>query len=293
VTDQQLADFLSAPIPRAVPPELRAAALLGPRDATDYAAGLLVLAAGLLASYFMFPWRILDQLALDFGRTEREKGRIVRIEPTNFGIGAQDRRRRGNGGGSVHRIVFSFRPAGRVDEVMGVCYRPPDVRDRWIDRRQSVLVEYVPAAPRISRVVGSRLNVFGYLSVVVIGLPLLGIAILGRHWTIRRDAIQMLSHGFPVTGRVVSVEPRRDLRGRMLQDKTQLTVDFETAEHPGERPVRFYVRGSDAELIKSRLASQQPLTILYDPLQTERMLLVDVLRPGARRDAVTPSHRGP
>ena len=256
--DALLAAFLADPPPRRVPPELkRAAGRQGPSWFFG-GFGLLFGGFGLFFAWMFFPWNIYRGWQLADAPTA--PGRITAVSAT----GLRENKQR------VYRYDFDFSPpaGGRVE---GTCYT---TGQRW-NAGAPVTVRYKPDDPAWCCIEGARTSVGSALSALVLLFPAIGGSLVAWVVLARRRLSFLLEHGQVGEARVTAV----DATSTQINNQRVYRITLQRLEPAGSAPlaVRKY-EPAQVALARERLASNQPVFVLYDPARPQRLLLAEALR---------------
>lgn len=256
--DEDLVKFLAAPVPRAIPPWMRKAAL---RDAAAFSTllfGLAFFIMGLVFTTVFFPRRSLDQWRLDHGESREAPGLIVSSEDTNLSINKT----------RVRAYAFEFAaPDGR--KIVGECFT---TGRRWPDAAR-VTVVYAADNPALACVKGARLGQMGLAGGFVVLFPLAGAGIVAWWVRARRRTVRLLTFGQLGDFAVVSVERTNVQVNKQQQFKVTLRrIDGDT---PSEHTVRWH-QANRLDLVNRRKESGQAIFGLFDPLKPGHILLPEL-----------------
>jgi len=261
-SDDLLAALLAASPPRRVPPALQNAAHRQSRSTVFTVLGLLFLAFGLFGGWLIFPWGIGRDWQLNDGPTAHATGKVTYASATGLTVGAS----RSRPGNPVYAYYFSFIPAGGA-ETSGVSYttglRP------W--EGTNVDIEYFAADPAVARVAGSRNSQRTWSGLFPMAVfAVLGLINVGSGWWLRRNARRLLESGALGEALVQSVE-RIGSKGMY-----KITLLMTAAGHDGPLVV---MRGLPAIIgfFTERLASKQPVFVLFDPAKPKRAIFPETL----------------
>ena len=258
VSADELRSFLSRPPPRPVPPTIRKAALKSmPLGAALF--GLAFFAFGIPFMVIFFPWRLPHDLLLDvFARSTRDAVVNVCAE-TSMNDNGRD----------VLRYEFSFTPEdGRRRS--GTCYAV----NCFVDAGSRVTVEYLAALPAVARIKGCRLSPFGWGGGFVVLFPAIGLAIVVFTFRERRRIDALLSDGRFSSGRIESVEATNVTVNKEL--RYRVTVSFKDSSGQ-DRTSSYHAYGEAVALAEAKRAEGAVIGLLYDALDSSRILLVDEL----------------
>lgn len=204
-----------------------------------------------------FPWNWTAELSLDRGNGETAEAVVTGNEPTNMTV--NDRR--------VHRISYRF--AGPSGEVKGECYftgRAPDV-DSVVE------VNFLEHDPQTNRLVGGRIDPFGYFGGFVIIFPFVGlIVMLSAHW-FRRHQMRLLKHSQFAMATVQEIRQTNVTVNDQRRYQIQLAFDDSTTD----RIHNHNAYGEEVRLARSHLESGEPIGVLYDPAKPSRLLFAEAL----------------
>jgi hypothetical protein len=248
----QLAELLAEPPPRhRISPELRKAAL---RQAAPWfwiPFGAIFAGMGLLFSVMFIPWKYAEDLKLkDGGATAA--GTVLGVTPTGMSINNTQ----------VMRYEFEFRPAaGNV--VRAECFT---TGSRW-HVGEKVTVRYLPGDPAVSVIEGARRSE-GTLGVAfVLVFPFVGFGFIAWVLVSRRRVNGLLQRGQVTEALVTRIDEtsfkinRQSVHAIALQGVDGAAL---TARHHEPAIVGF---------ARERMATRQPVFVLYDPARPKRVLL--------------------
>ena len=254
----QLAAVLAAPVPRRPPATLlrqvknEAASLIG------VGFGVFFAAFGSIFVALFFPWQLPFELRLKLPDVRTAEARIERVEATNFSI--NETRVRG------YDFLFST-PDGA--QIRGRCYT---TGERWSEGAVAT-VRYVAGDPTVACLEGARLSQGGWIGLLVLLFPAVGVSVAGYSLLERRRAERMLIHGAVAELRVTAVESTKI----QVNKRPLFRIALAPADAPGAEP--RIERRSDARAVRfamERLESGQPMFVLVDPKQPTRTLWIEL-----------------
>jgi len=257
VTVDELRDYLSGTPPRIVPPGIRRAALRRiPR--TIIVMGVFFTLFSVPFMVMFFPWRLLDDIALNTGGRVTQDGVVDACKAT--GMKENDRR--------VFSFEFSYIP-GSGDRRTGSCYATGVSREAGT----RVAVEYLALRPGVARIQGCRLSPFHWAAGFVIVFPGIGVGRMFFALRARRRVARLLVDGVFSAGRIDSVEatPVR------VNNQTRYRVNVVFKDAAGERRSSYSAYGAEAVLAEQKRAAGAVVGVLYDPADPSRVLLMDEL----------------
>ena len=254
----QLAAVLASPVPRRPPAELLA-------RVKNEAASLIVVGFGLFFAAFgsifvalFFPWQLPFELRLMLPDVRTTEARIERVEKTNFSINKA----------RVHGYEFHFStPDGA--QIRGRCYT---TGPHWPEGAVAT-VRYVAGDPTVACLEGARLSQGGWISLLVLLFPAVGLGVAGYSLLERRRAERMLIHGTVAELRVTAVESTNI----QVNKRPLFRIALAPADAPGAEP--RVERRSDARAVRfamDRLETGQPMFVLVDPKKPTRTLWIEL-----------------
>ncbi|MGE0605840.1 MAG: DUF3592 domain-containing protein [Pirellulales bacterium] len=264
ITLQELGEFLKAPAPREVPKSIRRQQLKGGLGCFPVLFGGFFAAFGSVFLVIFFPWRIVQELALDLGRPAVIDGTVTLSEETSMSQGGGKHRK----GTPIHRIRYRFQPPGKLPS-QGVCYRV----GRGYPEGKKVRIEYQPYGPSFSRIEKCRVNPFGYGGGFVLLFPAIGLTMLGFSLRGRRRQMRLLRNGLFANGQIMAVDATNLTVNN--QQRYKVSVAFDAQGLPQTAIYNAY--GADVALAQRKLAASEAVGLLYDPARPSRVLLVDSL----------------
>jgi hypothetical protein len=252
-----LATLLAAPPPRQVPRELMQAAR---RQGPSWALGLFGLlfgGFGLVFVFLFFPWHFLEDWRL--AGTPTVTGRVLAVADTRISINKQ----------RVYRYDYEYTAPGDARR-RDVCY----TTGRWWSAGAVVRVHYLPAQPELSCPEGARRSEGTTGSLLVLLFPAVGAGLLAWVVVARRRLRFLLERGEVGEARVESVEPTLT----RINNQPLHRVTLARADATGDTRVTLRLYQPDqVQLAKDRLASKQPVFLLYDPAHPQRAVLPEAL----------------
>jgi len=258
--DEQLAALLAAPPPRTVPGELQRA---GYRQAASLGLmifGLIFGGFGLAMGMVFFPWNFYRDWQLSAGSTLTAPGRVTNVGSTKLSI---NKRR-------VMSYDFTFRSAAGADE-HGTCYT---TGQQW-SRNAAVTVRYLPADPTVCRIEGARLSeANGPAGLFMLVFPGMGAGLVAWSVISRRRIRNLLEQGTVGEAVVTAVEQTYTRVNKQYVFK--ITLQRTDAPDAGALSLRSY-QPAAISFARDRMASKQPVFVLYDPANPKRVLLPETL----------------
>ncbi|MEO8358956.1 MAG: DUF3592 domain-containing protein [Vicinamibacteria bacterium] len=243
--------------PRAVPLGVRMNALFG--------GGLAVIGWGLLLFATPFFWifavnaDVVAPIVLSASAAQAT-GVITAIDATRASEGKR----------SIYRVQYSFQvPAG--PKMTGTSY----VTGTAPVVGETRPVEYVPALPGFSRIVGMRRAMFGPGGIIVLVFPAIAAAIVAFELRSGRRVLRLLRHGKVASATFVS-QQRAHIK---VNKRDVLELTFEYAGSDGLRRT-FTETTTDP----GKLRDERRETILYLPDDDESATTVDALPVGVTAD---------
>ena len=255
--DEMLANLLASTPPRKVPPELlRAAGAQGP---PWYLAlvGLMFLVMGFFFVRVFFPWHFYEDWQLRDAPVA--PGRIVTASPTSLSVNKQ----------RVYRYEFKFQTPGG-GQVDGACY----TTGRWWNPGAQVSVHYLPDRPQICCVEGARVNQGSAGSAFLLVFPLVGGGMIAWLVVGRRGQRWLLEYGQMGEALVTEVV-QTSVR---INNQYVYKITLQRADATGDTSMTLrHYQPAQVALARTRLASKQPVFVLYDPAHPRRGLLPEAL----------------
>jgi hypothetical protein len=258
--DDEVVTFLAAPVPRLIPVRLRKVALRESVPVSTLFLAAVLITFGLVFTLGFFPRRLGDQFQLDRGEAGEARGRIVSVEDARLSINKE----------KVYGYEFEFTaPDGR--RIRGDCFTSGR---RW-GAGETVSVRYAVENPDLACVQGARLGKTGAPALVVLVLPLAGVAIIVWWKRARRRVVALLTHGTLGDFRVKSVEPT----GVSINKQPQFKVILEQSDGGGSvvHTVRWH-QPNRLELVRTRQQNGKPVFGLFDPARPNGILLPELWR---------------
>ncbi len=248
--------LIQAP-PRQVPPGIQRAAN---RENSFWFIGLGAVmfgGLGLILAWFFFPWKFYQDWQLR--DAPLVPGHVLSAHQTNVRINKQ----------RVYRYEFEFvLPA--ADRIQGTSF----TTGRQWDQGSAVEVRYRPENPAVCCIAGARSSESPGGSALVLLVPVGAIVLAGLGIRTRRRLQFLLEYGQVTKARVLSVE---ELAIRVNQQRVcRILLQRLDPGAGGPITVRKH-QPTQVALLRERLASGQPVIVLYDPAHPERMLLPEAL----------------
>ncbi len=260
--DDVLAEMLATPPPRKVPPGLLRAARRQDASFGLILVGLIhtVMAFGFVG-YLAYQGMFHDW-ELNGGQAAHAAGRVDAVHKTD---------RPDRGGGVIYSYDFTFRPPGGAER-QGRAFT---TGERWTVGA-SVDIEYLATAPAVARIAGSRTTRVGFRGqdmALNLALPPLGLLILAYGLWGRRRVRWLLESGTLGEAVVEAVKPLpQKFRGHRLH---KITLRRIGAGAPPIVTQRYQPKA--VAFYQARLASKQPVFMLFDPAQPKRALFPEAL----------------
>jgi hypothetical protein len=185
-SQEELARFLAAPVPRTLTRGIKHAAVGGvPAFINTFLFGaFLFCIASLFASIFT-PKNILDDWALEKRGISIHGATVVKVEETNFAEGRQAFAK------TIYRFIFAFRTQNG-EAVTAECFFKGAA---WTEN-QRVSVRYLPENPKVAHIIGARRDKFsGFFGVFPLVLSTLGLGIMFIPLWNRRRRLRLLVNG--------------------------------------------------------------------------------------------------
>ena len=254
----QLAAVLASPVPRRPPAELLRRVKNEAASPIGVGFGLFFAAFGMIFVALFFPWQLPFELRLKLPDVRTAEARIERVEATNFSINET----------RVHGYDFLFStPDGA--QIRGRCYT---TGERWSEGAVAT-VRYVAGDPTVACLEGARLSQGGWIGLLVLLFPAVGVSVAGYSLLERRRAERMLIHGAVAELRVTAVESTKI----QVNKRPLFRIALAPADAPGAEP--RIERRSDARAVRfamERLESGQPMFVLVDPKNPTRTLWIEL-----------------
>lgn len=254
----QLAAVLASPVPRRPPAELLARVKNEAASLIGVGFGLFFAAFGSVFVALFFPWQLPFELRLKLPDVRTAEARIERVEATNFSINKT----------RVRGYDFRFStPDGA--QIRGHCYT---TGQRWPEGAVAT-VRYVAGDPTVACLDGARLSQSGWIGLLVLLFPAVGLGVAGYSLLERRRAERMLIHGAVAELRVTAVESTKV----QVNKRSLFRIALAPADAPGTEP--RVERRSDPRAVRfalERLESGQPMFVLVDPKQPTRTLWIEL-----------------
>jgi hypothetical protein len=257
--DEQLAALLAAPPPRRPPPLIRRAAV---RQAAPLVFALFGAAFFLFGLFFcsaFFPYKFYHDWQLRAADTARTPGHITDVAPTKMSINKV----------RVMHYRFEFQPAAGAP-VSGDCYT---TGIRW-RINTPVNVRYRPENPQVACPDGARLSEADATMLVTLIFPVVGAGLFLWVRGARRRAVYLLEHGVVTEAQVMAVEATITRVNNQYVHK----ITLQRTDGLGDPTIKIRrYQPAVVALVKQRLASKQPVFLLYDPANPKRVLLPEAL----------------
>lgn len=257
--DEELAAFLVASAPRRVPERFAKKAKAQFAGMIMVVLGGFIGLLGLVIEFSKQPWRALDDWTLARESAVTAPGRIVAAEATNLKVH----------GVQIWSYDFTFSVNGV--ETTATCFA---ARGRW-QIGNDVTVRYLPDDPAMAVAEGGRRSRGGG-GMAWIGLffPAAGLSLLAWALSRRRLALHLLTHGRLDEAVVESIAPT----GTKINGHRVHAIKLRATGGEAGAPltVRFHAPEVVA-LAESRLASGQPVFLLRDPGQPNRVIFPEAL----------------
>lgn len=184
---------------------------------------------------------------------------------------------------------YAFTPPGSAERLEGVSFGPR----KAIDANAPLEIEFPPGRPGRSRIRGMHTSVMGLWGLLVLAVPMVGLAVAVVSGLRGRRAVGLLETGRLTRGRLIKDEPTGTRINRRVVHK--MTFEFEaddgltytvsTRTHEPERLLDAAASSAgeapryvDEEPGESGRAVGEP--VVYDPRNPARATLVDAL-PGS------------
>jgi len=251
-----LAAFLAQIPPRRVPPELRRAAN---RQSGLWFLGLFGLMFGGLGLFFVwmfFPWNFPRDWQLRGAPVA--PGRVLSSDRTNL---SENRQR-------VYRYDFEFTPPAGA-KTRGTCYTSGQ---RW-SPGAAIGVRYLPDNPAVNCIDGARSSQASGAAAFVVIFPLVGAAAMTFGLVARRRRRFLLEEGRVGEARVAAVEST----AMQINRQTVFRITLQGFTDSGRPVVVRKYDSAHVDLARERLASNQPVFVLYDPEHPDRVILPETL----------------
>lgn len=255
ILSTELLEFLQQPLPREVPPRLWRA--VKQNDVMGYPFSVVFLLFSLPFLYIFFPWH-LTELVLDAGVRSEGYGNVTSVHKRMGKYNGKD----------VYDVAYDFKTREGEEHKGWSC-----ALNERPGRGTRVLVEYVPSAPWINRVRGASRNPFGYIGAFTLLFVVVPAWII---WRVRRRRVRcwrLLRDGALAAGRIVEVK-RTNVE---INDhaRYQITVTYEAGG--AQQQASYYEYEPAAYVAEDKRESGEPVGLLYDPQQYDRILVADTL----------------
>jgi hypothetical protein len=257
--DEQLAALLAAPAPRIVPSALRRAGARQAAPVFTVIFGLIFTVFGLAMGSVFFPWNFYRDWQLSAPGTVTAAGRVVAVNGTRLTINKR----------KVMSYDFTFKTATGADG-RGTCY----TTGRQWSPKMPVTVRYRPEDPTLCCIEGARLSEGGTAGLFMLVFPGLGLGFIAWFVRSRRRIRSLLERGTVGEALVTAVEQTRTQVNKRYVYR--ITLQRTDAPDAGTLTLRSY-QPAVISFAQSRLASQQPVFVLYDPAKPKRALLPETL----------------
>jgi hypothetical protein len=251
----QLAELLAEPPPRhRVPKDLRKAAMRQAAPGFLIPFGALFAAIGLFLAWIFVPWNFMEDVKLKEGVTT--PGVVLSASPTDMSINSTQ----------VMRYAFKYQPKDGA-EMRGECFT---TGSRW-QEGDAVTVRYLAGNPAISVIDGARRSP-GTLGVAfVLIFPVIGFGLIAWVVIARRRMNALLQNGTVTEALVTRIEETSVQVNRRYVQAIALQCNDGAA---------LVARRHQPEIVAfahERMATQQPVFVLYDPARPKRILLPETL----------------
>ncbi|QSH41351.1 DUF3592 domain-containing protein [Lentisphaerota bacterium ZTH] len=259
VKKKQLQEFLKTRIPRKIPGKIRRAAIRHTTVSSSIWVGIIMIAISIPLIYFMSPLEMQQDVQLDVARPLVVTGKITRIEKTNMSKGSRGNKL------LIYRYFFAFKH--RDQDYTGFCYLP----GKKMNSGQIVKIEFIENNPAVNRITGCNAAPFGYSSLVVGILPLLGLVFIIYGLVKRAAIIKLLANGISTCGLVTAVKATstriNNRRRYKVMVNFQYNGDYFTAT------VNAY--GVDAFMAQQKLSHHDRVNLLFDRNNPQKVIMIE------------------
>jgi len=248
-------EFFASSPPRVIPPEISQRVVPRGEMLTQYVLGAVLMLAGLLFCSFFMPRHLVRQWRLDYGTVEVVPGRILKAGATGTEVNENP----------VWEYVFTYSPPG-MREVHGVAYTDGKT---WAPGA-AVDVRYLKADPETACPVGARMGVNPAWLVLTLAFPGLGLLIIFGYRRMRVWKLRLLRDG------VISPAAVDEVRMGMLKGNNGHGYEIRLTCLPdGPKLRKMSYIPDEIDTAEAKRKAGEPLTVLHDPDQPKRFLIVD------------------
>ncbi len=257
LTPASLRGFLSQETPRSPIAEISRAAFRNLQFKTTWPFHAFFLIS-LVVSGLLFPWRVFDELRLDFGSPLAARGRILSVGAPGTDASTNP----------VSRVRFVFHTESG-QEVFATSYGAALPREG-----SEVKIQYLAQKPQAARVRSHSLSRFGYAGALALVGPLFLGCILSYVRRRRSTILFLLERGTYARGYVVNLKNvnRADTRTRHCVISLQIpdrdharSVDYKSSD------------SSEIALAEFKKHENAQIDILYNPDKPSQLLLAEAL----------------
>jgi hypothetical protein len=258
VTLDDIETFLRQSVPRQIPKNifkrlLSPASLIFP----VVFGGMFFLLGSIFCAVF-FPWRLPTEVVLDLGWGKQAEATVTEVQDTNMTVNQA----------KVRRVGYEFITDDDV-KVDGHSFLTRNVPAQGA----LTTVFYLSGNPRANRLIGGRVNAFGYFGIFVAIFPIVGLGfLLGSLWY-RRSKVRVLRFGEFAMATVQSIEST-NVR---VNNETRFKITLDVPSLGRQATVETYAYGADVNLARQRMSSGESIGVLYDPAKPSRLLVIDRL----------------
>ncbi len=260
--DNRLVGFLAGPPPRQVPPALLRAARRESSAFSLIMVGFCYVALMGVITGLMLSRGLWHDWQLEGGAAHAD-GRVM-------GVSQGDRPDRN--GGTIYGYAFTYQLPDGIER-KGLSYT---TGRRW-QEGEGVAIEYLAVDPAVARIAGSRLMKSGITRNQALGPNYLGLllslALVFLGFRARWRARWLLEHGRLGDAFVQSVmsTPRR------FRGKPVFEIALRCAEAGNAPIIRKKYRPEHVQFFQARLASGQPVFVLFDPARPKHAIFPETL----------------
>jgi hypothetical protein len=207
----------------------------------------------------VFPWNFYRDWQLSTPGTATAAGRVVSVRNTSLSI---NRRK-------VVRYDFTFKTATGANGG-GICYT---TGQQW-SPNATVTVRYRPDDPAVACIFGARLSEAGPVVLPMLIFPCAGFALIAWFVVSRRRIRSLLERGAVGEALVTAV----DQTLMQVNKRYVFKISLQRTDAPdaGALTLRSY-QPAVVSFAQERMASKQPVFVLYDPANPKRVLLPETL----------------
>jgi|YelNatPaOPRAMG01_1025707.scaffolds.fasta_scaffold00775_15 hypothetical protein len=246
--------------PRKVPLSTRVVVLL---DGPFAVWGWLFFACGTVFARLFAGNADLTSWLLFRGQVQTAPGIITASEPTHFSQGGGEHSK----GTPIVAHHYRFAVSGTNYQGVSFC------TGGGLRKGQSVVVEFIPDKPELSRIRGMRRQPFGPAAGAVVLFPVTGLALVAMGLVRGHRQVQLLAQGEPALGRLVDKQPT-NVR---VNNKPVYKLLFEFTDRDGQ------TQRAVVETEKVEPLEDEPFEwLFYAPRKPDQAVLLDAL-PGKQK----------